>query len=192
MHQGAKFWIMLAIFQVVFGVAVFAVTRNFYLADAHSAGQNAVVDSRPTQERRKLFQHDDLSMLDALVSTPANATQDPAEIYRLANTYFADKKYEEAAKLYERLLTFNPGGADIQNNLGITLYYLGRPSEALQVLDEGITVDPANQRIWLTLGFVNKGLGNVDEARAALTKAMQMSPDNEIGKSAAGMLAELP
>ena len=62
----------------------------------------------------------------------------------------------------------------------------------IQILNEGITVEPTNQRIWLTLGFVNKGVGNVEEARAALTKAMEMSPDNEVGKSAASMLAEIP
>jgi Tfp pilus assembly protein PilF len=192
MHQSAKFWILLAIFQTVFGVAVFALTRNFYIAGADGPVQNTVIESGRTQQGFNQSQQHDLKMLEALVSPAVNTTQDPAEISRLANTYFANKEYDKAAQQYQRLLSLNPGSADVHNNLGITLHYLGRSSEALQILDEGITVDPANQRIWLTLGFVNKGLGNVDEARAALTRAMQMGPDNDVGKSAASMLAELP
>jgi Tfp pilus assembly protein PilF len=192
MHQSAKFWILLAIFQTVFGVAVFALTRHFYIVGTDGAVQNTEIESERTQQWPDQYRQDDLKMLEALVSPPVNTTQDPVEISRLANTYFTEKKYDKAAEQYERMLSLNPGSADVHNNLGITLHYLGRSTEALQILDEGITVEPTNQRIWLTLGFINKGLGNVDEARAALTKAMQMSPDNEVGKSAASMLAELP
>lgn len=192
MFQSSKFWIILAIFQIVFGVTVFAVTRQAYIGGPDGAVQNRVSKSQRTQQWPNQYQQNDLRVFDPLVSTQVSTTQDPAEISRLANTYYADKKYDLAAQQYERLLAFNPGSADVHNNLGITLYYLGRSSDALQILDEGITVEPANQRIWLTLGFVNMGLGNVDEARTALTKAIKMGPDNEIGRSAAEMLAELP
>jgi tetratricopeptide (TPR) repeat protein len=192
MHQNAKFWIGLAIFQIVFGVTVFALTRNFYMESSYSGGQKSVVKSAPNRGAGKMFKGEDLRVFDGIVSTPESTPQDPAEISRLANAYFADGNYEKAAQQYERLLSFNSGSAHVHNNLGISLHYIGRSADALQILDEGITVEPTNQRIWLTLGFVNKSLGNVREAKAALTKAMQMNPGNEIGKSATAMLAELP
>ena len=192
MRQRAKFWIILAIFQIVFGVTVFAITRQAYVDRPDGAVQSRVSKSQRTQQWPNQYQQNDLRVFDSIVSTQVSTTQDPAEISRLANTYYADKKYDLAAQQYERLLAFNPGSADVHNNLGITLYYLGRSTDALQILDEGITVEPTNQRIWLTLGFVNKGLGNVDEARTALTKAIKMGPDNEIGRSAAKMLAQFP
>ncbi len=192
MLQSSKFWVVLAIFQIVFGVAVFAVTRELYIDGNDGAVQGRVIKSQQAQQWPNQYQQNDLRVLDPLVSTQVNTPQDPAEISRLANSYYADRKYDLAAEQYERLLSFNPGSADVHNNLGITLYYLGRSSDALQILDEGITVEPTNQRIWLTLGFVNKGLGNVDEARTALTKAIKMGPDNEIGRSAAKMLAQFP
>jgi tetratricopeptide (TPR) repeat protein len=192
MHKNAKFWIGLAIFQIVFGITVFALTRNFYMESYYSDGQKSVVKSAPNRGASKMFEREDLRVFDGIVSTPESASQDPVEISRLANAYFADGNYEKAAQQYERLLSFSSGSAHVHNNLGISLHYIGRSADALQILDEGIMVDPTNQRIWLTLGFVNKSLGNVDEAKAALAKAMQMNPANEIGKSATAMLAELP
>lgn len=192
MHKNAKFWIGLAIFQIVFGVTVFTVTRNFYTESYDGAGQKAAVKSAPSRGASKMFKPEDLRVFDGIVSTPQSTSQDPAEISRSANAYFAAGNYDKAAQQYERLLPFNPGSADVHNNLGISLHYIGRSDDALQILDEGITVEPTNQRVWLTLGYVNKSLGNVDRAKAALTTAMQMNPGNEIGKSATAMLAELP
>jgi tetratricopeptide (TPR) repeat protein len=192
MHQSAKFWILLAIFQVAFGVTIYSFTRHFYIDGADGVVENTIIESEQIQEWTNEYEQNNSPMLDALTSFSANTTQDPEEIYRLANMYFADKQYDKAAEQYERLLSFDSGSATAHNNLGITLHYLGRSTEALRILDEGIALEPTNQRIWLTLGFVNKELGNNDEARAALTTATQMSLDNEVGKAAARMLATLP
>jgi Flp pilus assembly protein TadD len=72
------------------------------------------------------------------------------------------------------------------------LHYLGRSTEALDILHKGVAVDSNYQRIWLTLGFVNKQLGNSEQARKALTTAVQLDPDTDVGKSAAKMLEGLP
>lgn len=192
MHQSAKFWILLAIFQVAFGVTIYALTRHFYIDGADGVVENTIIESERVQEWTNEYEQNNSPMLDALTSFSANTTQDPAEIYRLANMYFADKQYDKAAEQYERLLSLGSSSATAHNNLGITLHYLGRSTEALRILDDGIALEPTNQRIWLTLGFVNKELGNNDEARVALTTATQMSLDNEVGKAAARMLATLP
>lgn len=192
MHQNAKFWIGLAIFQVVFGATVFALTRDFYMEGSGGASQRAVLKSPSSRGVSQMFEREDLRVFDGVISAPQSTSQDPVEISRLANTYFSDGNYDKAAQQYERLLSFNPSNADVHNNLGISLHYIGRSLDALQILDEGITVEPTNQRVWLTLGFVNKSLGNVGEAKVALTNAMEMNPQNEIGKSATAMLTELP
>jgi len=94
--------------------------------------------------------------------------------------------------MYEQLLAFSPNDAEIYNNLGLTLHYLGRSTEALGRLNEGIAVDPEHQRIWLTLGYVNSQLGNIEQARAALTTAAQVGTDESIRQSAMRMLEGLP
>jgi Flp pilus assembly protein TadD len=81
---------------------------------------------------------------------------------------------------------------ELYNNVGLTLHYLGRSSEALEKLAAGLKIDPNHQRSWLTTGFVNLRLGNAAEARAALTKARDVGSDPQIRDSAEKMLAGLP
>jgi tetratricopeptide (TPR) repeat protein len=76
-----------------------------------------------------------------------SSVEDPVEVTRQANEYFANKQYYKAADLYERLLVFGPNNVDTYNNLGITLHYLGKSSEAILRLNEGVAIDPTHQRI---------------------------------------------
>lgn len=176
MTRGSGFWVQLAVFQVAFGLTVFIATRQYYVQDTGSVQ----AEPGPAAVRSEMPE-----------PTPSPA-EDPDAIALLANEAFGNEQYDTAADLYERLLALRPGNVNVHNNLGITLHYLGRSTEALSVLDKGVTVDPAYQRIWLTLGFVNSQLGNVDQARAALTTAAELDPSNEVGQSAAEMLAGLP
>lgn len=181
----------MAIFQVVFGLAVFAATRHHYLdkppvIKAESARVRPALPAWPDSAAGKASGQ--LGALPAMVST----VSDPAELQRMANEFFTNKQYDQAAAAYARLLMFGPDDVNTYNNLGITLFYLGRSDQALGRLNEGIAVDPSYQRIWLTLGFVNSRLGNIGEARAALATAVGMDPNNEIGQSASEMLDSLP
>jgi tetratricopeptide (TPR) repeat protein len=187
----SKFWISFALFQVVFGLAVFAITRDYYSQDtgtvsAHppTIGQSAPVWPNGITETQIA------RLSSSALSEPT--IQDPVEISRRANEYFASRQYEKAADMYERLLAFSPGDAEIYNNLGLTLHYLGRSTEALGRLNEGVAVDPEHQRIWLTLGYVNSQVGNIEQARTALTTAVRIGTDESIQQSATRMLEGLP
>ena len=94
--------------------------------------------------------------------------------------------------MYEQLLVIRPNDVETYNNLGLTLHYLGRSTEALRRLNDGVAVDAEHQRIWLTLGFVNSQLGNSEQARTALTTAAQIGSDDSIRQSAMKMLEDLP
>jgi tetratricopeptide (TPR) repeat protein len=190
MPDRVRFWTLLAVFQAVFGVTVFAVTRHYYRADSAIAS-GAIVSQIPA------VQPWPQTPAGAGIASPGSATPtaaltDPAEISRLADAAYSARQYARAAELYERLLTFDPANVDVHNNLGIALHNAGRSAEALQKLSAGIALDPLHQRSWLTLGFVNSQLGNVEDARTALTNAMQTGTDEEIRSSARTMLASLP
>jgi len=185
MMHSSKFWIGMVVFQVVFGLAVFAVTRQYYLQAAEQAGVSTASHSAaalPVQSEES-----DLANLISAFPGPAAIT-DPVELSLQADEAFGNQQFGLAAELYERLLLADPANADTYNNLGLTLHYLGRSAEALSVLNEGVSVDPGYQRIWLTLGFVNIQSGNLDQARSALTRAVQLGADTDVGKSAAHML----
>ena len=191
MIRDTNFWISIIVFQVVFGLAVFGITRQYYIQDSGEVSANPTAP-RPTP----LILPERLIGTNTLPSQSSGfnqaTTQDPLALARQADEFFANQQYNSAAELYERMLARAPGDVNTYNNLGITLHYLGRSAEALAKLNEGIVVDPTYQRIWLTLGFVNGQLGNTEQARTALRTAAQMGADNEVGQSALDLLANLP
>jgi tetratricopeptide (TPR) repeat protein len=191
MARDTRFWTLLLVFQVFFGLAVFAITREYYMPDTPAVQGRASISGQPATSWSRGVTATDISRL----SSPGlveSAPDDPAEIYRQAEEFFAARQYDRAAHLYEQLLPYSPNDAEIYNNLGLTLFYVGRSEEALRRLNEGVAVDPEHQRIWLTLGYVNSQLGNTEEARAALTKATQVGGNASVRESAEKMLAELP
>ena len=191
MDRKIGFWLSLAAFQIVFGLAVFAITRAYYQAApaAETKAGAAMPPGHPpvTGSATGL----DPNAVAAVLSTFPESN-DPVEISRQADEYFANEQYELAAAQYRRLLDFDPGRAETYNNLGLTLHYLGRSDEALRVLDEGIALGTSNQRIWLTYGFVNSQTGNVDAARSAFNKVIEMDATSGIAESAFKMLESLP
>jgi Tfp pilus assembly protein PilF len=191
MNRDKKFWTLLLVFQVFFGLAVFAVTRDYYMPkEAPPSGHTLTAAPAASAWSRGMTATDVARLTSpGIVET---APSDPAEIYRRAEEFFVARQYAQAAQLYEQLLAFSPDDAEIYNNLGLTLFYLGRPDEALARLDAGVAKDPGHQRIWLTLGYVNSQLGNIEEARAALTRATETGGNASISEAAEQMLAELP
>ncbi len=186
--RGAQFWITMAVFQVAFGLTVFALTRHYYLASAPpstlpswAVGLGAGLPGAAPTTAAPLLP----------ATAPVTASSDPAAVSQRADEAFTSGNYAEAAALYEQLLAIDPQNVELYNNLGLTLHYLGRNDEAQQKLKAGLALDPTHQRSWLTTGFVNLRLGNESEARAALTKARDVGDDRQIRESAEKMLADL-
>ena len=172
-------------------MAVFAITRQYYMPESGD------LSSAPTtQVQPSYIWPGSIAETNPVQAVPSPSSQpmitDPVELSRQADEFFSLKQYFRAAELYEQLLAFGPNNADTHNNLGITLHYLGRSTEALRWLNQGVAVDPTHQRSWLTLGFVNSEVGNTEQARIALANAVRMGADNDVGKSAARMLEDLP
>ena len=197
MPKNVRFWTALLIFQLAFGFAVFAITRDAYQNDADVRTSSApAINTTPTVENSTVNWDEMLSMADRASSNSGASAgadlTDPSEITRMADAYFSTQEYDQAAKLYERLLGFDPQNVEVHNNLGITLQYLGRSGEARRWLQQGIDIDPSNQRIWLTLGYVASETGDTQTAKKALTKATQLGSDDSIRASAQRMLDALP
>jgi tetratricopeptide (TPR) repeat protein len=191
MIRNVRFWILLVAFQVVFGLLIFAFTRQYYLHGPES------LRAQPPATRQQPLdwpERDVKSDLESFLSlSPGGATaNDPAALLQAANDFFANGQYVEAADRYSRALAAGAKNVNTYNSLGITLQYLGRSPEALRALNEGIALDPTYQRIWLTLGFVNSQMGDIEHARKALTTAVQMGADTDIGQAATEMLENLP
>lgn len=191
MALNLKFWIPMTVFQIVFGLTVFTITRQYYIQDPGNVSANSAEMRQPAF----VWPDGQTGMNSTLLNSSTfsrSTAEDPVIIARQASQYFTNKQYDKAADLYERLLKFSPNNVETYNNLGITLHYLGRSTEALRRLNEGVAIDPTHQRIWLTLGFVNSQIGDTEQARTALTTAAKIDTNSEIGKSAVKMLENLP
>ena len=190
MFHSARFWVPMMVFQVAFGLTVFAITRHYYTQDQVPVSTSQSAKPPATGEWPKSNVESDLEQL--ISSFPGQSKiNDPTILAAEADEYFVNQQFDRAAALYQQLLTIDPQNVDTYNNLGITLHYLGRSSEALGILNEGVVVDPNYQRIWLTLGFVSSQAGNIIQARSALTTAVQLGAETEVGQSAAEMLKSL-
>ena len=183
-------WLQTLALLLVFGLIVFAVTRQMYIGDAQTVSATGSNSAAPSAMPQGDQFEIDTALVESLLSFDSKK-EDPATMSLLANNYFANQQYAEAADLYGQLAALDPGNVEIQNNLGLTLHYINRSEEALAVLMKGSALNPGNQRIWLTLGYVNKELGNLDEAKFSLETAEQIDPDNDVGRSASRMLSEL-
>jgi len=191
MNRGARFWVLLVAFQVVFGLMVFAFTRQYYLHGPESmrAGP-ATTSPHPLEWPGGSMESDVAKFLDSTAS--GSGASDADALVREADAFFSNAQYEQAADSYARALEAGANNVNTYNSLGLTLHYIGRSSDALNALYDGIAADPSYQRIWLTLGYVNSQIGNTLQAREALTKAVEMGADTEVGQSAAEMLEALP
>ena len=191
MILNAKLWISVGVFQVVFGLAVFAITREYYVHDTDNVSAPPATINQPALVWPNSITKTEIARLSSS-SLSESTSKDPSEISRQADELFSNRQYDEAADLYEQLLVIRPNDVETYNNLGLTLHYLGRSTEALRRLNDGVAVDAEHQRIWLTLGFVNSQLGNSEQARTALTTAAQIGSDDSIRQSALKMLEDLP
>ncbi len=190
MIRSAKFWIPMTLFQVAFGLTVFAITRQYYVHEPDKVSANPTAINHPAAEWPEPGTGTGLEQL--ISSYPGQSTiEDPVAISRQADEFFSNGRYDRAAELYEQLLATGSNDVNTYYNLGITLHYLGRSTEAIRILNEGLAVDPNYPRIWLTLGFVNSQLGNTGQARSALTTAAEMGAGTDVGLSATKMLNEL-
>lgn len=168
--------LLLAAFLIVYGVAVFAVTRAYY-SDAGSSAASVPTAASTSRAR---------------ITERAPLADDPAQLNEQADGFLTERDYPNAIAAYRKLTRLEPENAEIYNDLGLSLHYGGRSGEALVVLQKGIVVDGTNQRIWLTRGFVEYQLGELEAARQSLMRAVELDPESEVAAEARRFLERLP
>lgn len=213
MRRRVMLWSGFVAFQVVYGVVVFLAARELYedqsaktdyaRAQYQGASRQAPhpipagmprtsgLAALPGSERITVEDAERLVAGSTGEKFPASSAG-PKELASAADRHFAKGLYQQAATEYARILAMAPENVDIHNNLGLTLHYVGRSEEAIDILKKGIAIGGNHQRIWLTLGFVQSGMGDVDAARSSLSIAAKMDPDSRIGLEAKRLMGELP
>ena len=170
----------------LFLIIIVAVGVAGYLLGARTgSGSRAVKQGEafhPFQQEAPAAIREEIIHLKAqLASNPHNANA----LSDLGDLYFNARKYNQAIDYYKRAIDIKPGDADLYNDLGLSVFYLGNALEGIKYIDEGIEKNPEFQRIWLTKGFIlANGMNNFSGAREAWEKAVSIDPGSGIGKAA--------
>lgn len=177
-------WFVVAVFQLFYGFAVFALTRDYY--QRHPAvvrAQSQTAHPGTPAAARSIQPSGGASAIPETV-----VQQDPVLLAQLGDEHFQQRRYPEAIRIYRQVLELDPDDVDTYNDLGLALHYTGDSSQALTVLKKGVEKDPKFQRIWLTLGFVQKHTDERSEAGFTLQEAIKLDPQSPVGREAKRML----
>ena len=95
-------------------------------------------------------------------------------------TALKEGKFQEAERLYQKILQTQPTHPYANHNLGITLYTLGRLKEAEASYKEAIKFKPDYAEAYYNLGITLGKLHKLEEAEASYKKAIALKPDYRI------------
>lgn len=144
--------------------------------------QDASVKPAPTFEKASALAGK--GRLDqALVELDALAVQkpEPAGVERLRGIIFYQKdQLPEAEAAFAKAVVQDAGDKEAKEMRGITLYRLGRPEEAIPLLEatEGDTASTANAEPRYVLGLCYTDAKRYDDARRAFAEQFGFAPDS--------------
>lgn len=184
-------WLIVALFQLFYGFAVFAVTRDYYQRQG-AVQPAAMARTTPNPHTGQTGSGGVTRQFDAGSAIPESVVQkDPELLAQLGDERFRERRYQDAIGIYRRVLEMRPDDVDTYNDLGLALHYSGQSQAALAALKKGAETNPGFQRIWLTLGFVQMHTEERPEAKFALQEAIRLGAENGIGQEAKRMLEKL-
>jgi len=127
----------------------------------------------------------------AAYNDPTNPSPDLSS-RNLGQAYLEEKNYTEAANWFRTSLGKNKTLVDAHTGLAEALLGLGRPEEAVPVLEGALKEVPGDVSLLLSLGGAYYRAGRFTEARARLDEVVKKDPVGPAGRRAADMLKQFP
>ncbi len=102
----------------------------------------------------------------------------PVLYYYEGYIHWSGENWEAAARAFQRALAANPGYVDASMLLAACLEKMGRPGDAIKVLDRALTnrAYAFPEKIWLNRALIEKRMGRIDLALADLRRAVEIRP----------------
>ena len=101
-------------------------------------------------------------------------------------TALKEGKFQEAERLYQKILQTQPTHPHANHNLGITLYTLGRLKEAETSFKKAIKFKPDYIDAYYNLGLTLQKLHKLEEAETSYKKAIALKPNYAIAHNNLG------
>jgi tetratricopeptide (TPR) repeat protein len=132
--------------------------------------------------------HDYRSPVAIWTQTARFRPQNERAHHNLGQALYQEGRFREAATALEVALTLRPS-VEVHGLLGLTLWTLGRPQEALAHAREAVRLGPASAAARFALGQVNADLGRLEEARPELLEAVRLAPGLAEARASLGLVA---
>lgn len=95
-------------------------------------------------------------------------------------------RFQQAAALYQQILSQNPNQPEALNSLGILASQAGRHDVAVDLISRAVSLNPKEARFHLNRGMALDECGRTDEAIACYHNALTIKPDYARGYSNLG------
>jgi Tfp pilus assembly protein PilF len=96
----------------------------------------------------------------------------------LANIYFDQRDFDQAANWYKQALAVKPGEVDVRTDLGTALYNLGRVDESIAQFRKTLETDPNHPQALFNLGLaLLDGKKNPQGAILSWERLLETHPD---------------
>ena len=116
-----------------------------------------------------------IQLLEPLVRQP---NVDLEALNALGIAYASARRHDDARRVFERVLTVDPGSPVPLENLGMLALERGDLATARTRFEEAIAVDPRSSRAYAGVGLVALRQGSRAAAIEAWTRAVQLEPRN--------------
>jgi len=129
-----------------------------------------------------------------------NAAIDKAALYGFpkyklfqikADFYFRKNDLENAGKMYDLSLIYNPRSAASLSGKGIIYYKQGNMKEAEKKLLEALKIEADNDAIYNNLGAIYLAQNNYRKAEKTFLKSLKMNPNQEEAYYNLGLIREI-
>lgn len=110
------------------------------------------------------------------------------EAYNTGSLLMYDEKYAEAEPYLRLAIELDPGYVDAYDHLGRTLRMLGRPEEAIEILEKSISLMPDNDVPYTSLCLAYEDINDLQSAIDTCNRAIQNIPYDPEGYYNAGVI----
>jgi len=119
----------------------------------------------------------------------AEARHNPRPMLNFADFLIQHDRCDQAVPYLARAERILPNSYFVKASWGRTLACLGRPQQALLVLQQAAAIRPCSQ-VYEWIGLVYGGMGKLTEARDAIRKSVEMDPQSAEAHSALALWYE--
>jgi Flp pilus assembly protein TadD/predicted nucleic acid-binding Zn-ribbon protein len=110
--------------------------------------------------------------------TKPRIPNDVRQLAQEASDLFAQKRYDEAAAVYQKMIDKYPESLYAWSNLGVVRFQQQNFPEAQKALAQAVKLSPTDAFSHSILGIVYYSLGKYDDAVSTLTRAKALDPND--------------